>query len=81
MRLLKLLALRKILGIVSLVFLTGLGISTSAHAVAPIFSTEEGAIRGYDPVAYFKKNIPVKGKKNFIPRGRKRNGTLAVRKI
>lgn len=36
----------------------------SAHAavIAPIFSTEEGAIRGYDAVAYFKQNKPVKGK-------------------
>ncbi|AZP13343.1 YHS domain-containing (seleno)protein [Undibacterium parvum] len=37
----------------------------SAFAVAPIFSTEEGAIRGYDPVAYFKQNKPVKGRKDL----------------
>ena len=28
-----------------------------------IFSTEYGAIKGYDPVAYFKEGKPVKGKK------------------
>ena len=38
-------------------------VSSSAFAIAPIFSTEEGAIRGYDPVAYFKLNKPVKGNK------------------
>lgn len=40
-------------------------VSTSVFAIAPIFSTEEGAIRGYDPVAYFKLNKPVKGDKNL----------------
>lgn len=30
-----------------------------------VFTTEEGAIRGYDPVAYFKEGMPVKGKKEF----------------
>ncbi len=28
---------------------------------APIFSTKEGAIKGYDPVAYFTMNKPTKG--------------------
>ena len=37
----------------------------SAFAVAPVFSTEEGAIRGYDPVAYFKQHQPVKGSKDL----------------
>jgi YHS domain-containing protein len=32
---------------------------------AEVFSTEEGAIRGYDPVAYFTLNKPVKGEKEF----------------
>ncbi|MCW8890236.1 MAG: YHS domain-containing protein [Sedimenticola sp.] len=27
----------------------------------PVFSTSEGAIRGYDPVAYFTEGRPVKG--------------------
>ncbi len=30
-----------------------------------IFKTEEGAIHGYDPVAYFNTGSPVKGKKEF----------------
>jgi YHS domain-containing protein len=32
---------------------------------AKVFSTEEGAIRGYDVVAYFKESKPVKGAKEF----------------
>lgn len=32
---------------------------------APVFSTEEGAIRGYDPVAYFTVGKPVRGKDQF----------------
>jgi YHS domain-containing protein len=31
-----------------------------------VFSTEEGAIRGYDPVAYFKEGKPVKGKSDWV---------------
>lgn len=30
-----------------------------------IYSNEEGAIGGYDPVAYFKEQRPVKGNKEF----------------
>jgi YHS domain-containing protein len=30
-----------------------------------IFTTQNGAIQGYDPVAYFKEHKPVKGKKEF----------------
>jgi YHS domain-containing protein len=30
-----------------------------------IYSTDEGAIQGYDPIAYFKENKPVKGSKAF----------------
>jgi YHS domain-containing protein len=30
-----------------------------------VYSTEEGAIQGYDPVAYFKADKPVKGIKEF----------------
>ncbi|MFZ6870541.1 YHS domain-containing (seleno)protein [Undibacterium sp. Di27W] len=40
------------------------GFATAAP-IAPIFATEAGAIRGYDPVAYFKQNKPVKGKKEL----------------
>ena len=31
----------------------------------PVFSTSEGAIEGYDPVAYFTESKPVKGSKNY----------------
>jgi YHS domain-containing protein len=31
-----------------------------------VFATEEGAIRGYDPVAYFKDGEPIKGKKDWV---------------
>lgn len=31
-----------------------------------IFKTDEGAIRGYDPVAYFKEHKPVKGVKEHM---------------
>lgn len=37
----------------------------AAETIAPIFSTAAGAIRGYDPVAYFKLNKPVKGNAKF----------------
>jgi YHS domain-containing protein len=49
--------------ILSLLFLfTGL----VAHAQkAEVFATVEGAIRGYDPVAYFTDNKPVKGQSQF----------------
>jgi YHS domain-containing protein len=30
-----------------------------------VFTTDEGAIHGYDPVAYFKEGKPLKGKKEF----------------
>jgi len=30
-----------------------------------VFTTDEGAIHGYDPVAYFKGGKPLKGKKEF----------------
>jgi YHS domain-containing protein len=30
-----------------------------------VFTTEEGAIHGYDPVAYFKEGKPLMGKKEF----------------
>jgi len=31
-------------------------------AESPVFSTDTGAIRGYDPVAYFSEHRAVKGK-------------------
>jgi YHS domain-containing protein len=35
---------------------------------APVFSDRSGAIRGYDPVAYFTQGRPVKGSKEFTHR-------------
>ena len=32
---------------------------------APVFSTDEGAIRGYDPVAYFTRGAPAPGSEQF----------------
>ncbi|MEQ8906997.1 YHS domain-containing (seleno)protein [Ekhidna sp.] len=31
----------------------------------PIYTSNDGAIKGYDPVAYFKKGEPVKGSESF----------------
>src|SRR5436190_21093437 len=43
-----------------LLFLTFTVITLSAQQPR-IYSTEHGAIQGYDPVAYFKQSKPVKG--------------------
>ena len=41
-------------------------VSTSLCAQKPkVFTTEAGAINGYDPVAYFKEGKPMKGNENF----------------
>ena len=32
---------------------------------SPVYVTNDGAIKGYDPVAYFKKGEPVKGSESF----------------
>lgn len=37
------------------------GLAAQKKAEAIIFSTKSGAIRGYDPVAYFTERKPVKG--------------------
>jgi YHS domain-containing protein len=47
-----------------LVFLS-LGLAGSAIAEDEVFSTPEGAIRGYDPVAYHTENRPVPGNRAF----------------
>ena len=31
-----------------------------------VFTTEDGAIKGYDPVAYFKQNAAIKGKPDIV---------------
>lgn len=49
-----------IAGLLVLVALGG-----AAHAAQdPVFATGAGAIRGYDPVAYFTEGRPVKGEKD-----------------
>jgi len=43
-------------------------VATAAQVFAQtseVFTTDEGAIRGYDAVAYFKEGKPVNGKKEF----------------
>jgi len=35
---------------------------------APVYSDSSGAIRGYDPVAYFTQSRPVKGSREFTHR-------------
>ena len=43
-----------------------LALPISAEAIAPVYSTFlGGAIRGYDPVAYFTESKPVQGKRAF----------------
>lgn len=43
-----------------------LALPVSAAAITPVFSTLlGGAIRGYDPVAYFTESKPVQGKRAF----------------
>ena len=37
----------------------------NAAVAAPVFSTGDGAIRGYDPVAYFTEQKPVKGSADY----------------
>jgi hypothetical protein len=45
-------------------FLSGAALAQKA----PIYSDASGAIRGYDPVAYFTEGRPVKGSKEFTHR-------------
>ena len=52
----------KLLLIISL-----LSLATGTPATeSPIFSTKDGAIRGYDPVAYFKQDKAVKGRDDIV---------------
>jgi YHS domain-containing protein len=32
---------------------------------SPVFVTDEGAIRGYDPVAFFRSNAPIRGSRDL----------------
>jgi YHS domain-containing protein len=49
----------------SLLIGASLLLASHAFAIDPVFSTKDGAIRGYDPVAYFKMNKAVKGSKKY----------------
>lgn len=49
----------------SLLFAGATLLSAHALAIDPYFATEDGAIRGYDPVAYFVSHKAVKGDKSF----------------
>ena len=40
-------------------------VNAASAAEPPVFATGEGAIRGYDPVAYFTEGKPVRGSKTF----------------
>lgn len=57
---------RKFAAVTALI-LSSLAINT-AFAVKPVYSggKERAAIRGYDPVAYFTQNMPVKGSQEFL---------------
>jgi YHS domain-containing protein len=41
------------------------GLSACTKPKLEVFTTDEGAIRGYDAVAYFTEGKPVKGEKQF----------------
>jgi len=53
--------------LITTITLLSLLIMNSAFAAKPIYSggRDRAAIRGYDPVAYFTENKPVKGSKEF----------------
>jgi YHS domain-containing protein len=48
-----------------LIFTISLTGCTSKSNTEQFFATDEGAIQGYDPVAYFTQEQPVKGSKEF----------------
>jgi YHS domain-containing protein len=50
---------------VLLLIATALFVPAALAAKPPIFSDRNGAIRGYDPVAYFTQRAPVRGSKEF----------------
>ncbi len=54
----------RIASFVLALFLAGAALAQKA----PVYSDSSGAIRGYDPVAYFTQGRPVKGSKEFIHR-------------
>ena len=52
--------LKSLLGLMALVF-----VPLAFAAESPVFATEDGAIRGYDPVAYFTVGEPIQGSEQF----------------
>ena len=50
-----------------LVLTAALALSFQANAQKSplVYQTQDGAIKGYDPVAYFKQSKPVKGEKEY----------------
>ncbi|HET6989794.1 MAG TPA: YHS domain-containing (seleno)protein [Bacteroidia bacterium] len=50
--------------IVLMSFLFSISIAASAQK-SEVFNSSDGAIHGYDPVAYFKESKPVKGDKKY----------------
>ena len=51
----------------ALLFAALIGFAASAAAQKPeVFADRAGAIRGYDPVAYFTEARPVKGSEKFV---------------
>ncbi len=53
--------MKRILGVLLLTWVTEFAAAQSPQ----VFTTKEGAIRGFDPVAFFKEGKPVVGKKDF----------------
>ena len=52
--------LKSLLGLMALVF-----VPLAFAAESPVFATGDGAIRGYDPVAYFTVGEPIQGSEQF----------------
>lgn len=48
-----------------LAFIGLLLLAPLAYAKPPVFETRHGAVRGYDPVAYFTEGTPVKGSNQY----------------
>lgn len=53
------------LRLLSFLVLATLFVTVATAQKSAVFSTKDGAIKGYDPVAYFKEGKPVKGSKDF----------------
>jgi len=63
--------MKKLVAILFVIF----AISQVFAQSSEVFTTLEGAIHGYDPVAYFREGKPVKGtERNFLHVGMELNG-------